>query len=184
MWLLTTQSCNIINDLFSWTSSTLHLAAPRHIPLKNCIEIHRNKKQYLLVKTESSRHLRELQTWHMLYWRPKFSILKLFDDSILQPPWKRKKKKKDSRKWPVLMQWRSLKASVEPNAQQLPQEDWSRTWPIIAAHWGQAVLPSNEAGISAVDVRNVFFSVSGAMYLSDPGMIVPSSLVTSSVVAV
>ena len=85
---------------------------------------------------------------------------------------------------PVLTQNRSLKASVEPNAQQLPQDDWSLTWPIISAHCGQANLPSKDSGISPVAVRKFSFSTSGAMNFSEPGRIVPSNFFKSSVVAV
>ena len=41
-----------------------------------------------------------------------------------------------------------MKDSVDANAQQLPQDDWSRTWPLTDAHSGHAVLTSNDSGIS------------------------------------
>jgi hypothetical protein len=38
-----------------------------------------------------------------------------------------------------VMHMRSLTASVEPNAQQEPQSDWSRAPEMRLAHWGHAV---------------------------------------------
>ena len=49
----------------------------------------------------------------------------------------------------VLMQRRSLYASVEPKAQHEPQELWSRMWPMVAAHWGKPVRESKSDGIAS-----------------------------------
>merc|ERR1719192_837018 len=46
------------------------------------------------------------------------------------------------------MHMRSLKASVVPWAQQEPQSDWSRMWPITLAHFGNAVRASKSVGVS------------------------------------
>merc|ERR1719473_2357455 len=63
---------------------------------------------------------------------------------------------------PVAMQYRSLNASVLPNAQHDTQSIWSRTRPVTEEHSGQAVRTSNDFGISPLAVLKVPFSKDGA----------------------
>jgi hypothetical protein len=47
-----------------------------------------------------------------------------------------------------VMHMRSLTASVEPNAQQEPQSDWSRAPEMRLAHWGHAVDELKLSGLA------------------------------------
>ena len=61
-------------------------------------------------------------------------------------------KVKNSMSLPVATQRRSSNASVEPNAQQLPHEDWSRTL-LMTVQFFHAVRESKAAGTSASSTR-------------------------------
>merc|ERR1719230_1365218 len=65
--------------------------------------------------------------------KPQFAVVSVGDNNVVLP---------------VAMHNLSLKASVEPNAQQLPQADWSRMSPETDAQSGQLVRTSKSVGMS------------------------------------
>jgi len=58
---------------------------------------------------------------------------------------------------PVATQRRSSKVSVLPNAQQLPHDDWSRTFE-ITVHFDHCVRESKSVGRAMADSIVSFFS--------------------------
>jgi hypothetical protein len=96
--------------------------------------------------------------------KPQFAVVSVGDNSVVLP---------------VAMHNLSLKASVDPNAQQLPQADWSRMSPETDAQSGQLALTSKDSGMSALTPSSSFSTACG-LKASSSDKIVPHNNFTSS----
>ena len=80
------------------------------------------------------------------------------------------------------MHMRSLKLSVEPKAQQQPQSLWSRTAPMMDAHFGQLAVALKATGSASATATRIS-SAANFSFCSFVPTRVPSRRLTSSTVA-